>query len=198
MGGAVNRTADAINWIFCRSLAALRGWPLAYRSQLKLMYGDHHQQPQKDCRYDELDPFPTGATKVTPLSLSMPQGQQRMMVDPLWCSTASWGWSRQVQRGTIDHINPISATRMMTVPTPTRNNPTSACMSHQSASTLFEVIAQWARFLSMPWEARVSRLLPLADYCVYIDVADGSVCPNLPCTYRLADLALTPCATKII
>ena len=22
------------------------------------MYGDHHQQPQKDCRYDELDPFP--------------------------------------------------------------------------------------------------------------------------------------------
>jgi hypothetical protein len=31
---------------------------LAYRSQLKLMYGDHHQQPQKDCCYDELDPFP--------------------------------------------------------------------------------------------------------------------------------------------
>jgi hypothetical protein len=46
----------AINWIFCRSSAALT--PLAYRSQLKLMYGDHHQQPQKDCRYDELDPFP--------------------------------------------------------------------------------------------------------------------------------------------
>jgi hypothetical protein len=59
LGGAVNRTADAINWIFCRSLAALRGWPLAYHSQLKLMYGDHHQQPQKDCRYDEFDPFPT-------------------------------------------------------------------------------------------------------------------------------------------
>jgi hypothetical protein len=73
------------------------------------------------------DPTATaGATKVTPLSLSMPQGQQRMMVDPLWCSTAS----RQVQRGTIDHINPISATRMTPVPTPTRNNPTSACMSH--------------------------------------------------------------------
>ena len=31
---------------------------LAHRSQLKLMYGDHHQQPQKDCCYDELDPFP--------------------------------------------------------------------------------------------------------------------------------------------
>ena len=52
-----SRTADAINWIFCRSSAALRGWPLAYRSQLKLMYGDHHQQPQKDCRYNEPDPF---------------------------------------------------------------------------------------------------------------------------------------------
>jgi hypothetical protein len=48
------------------------------------------------------------------------------MVDP----TASWGCSRQVQRGTINHINPISATRMRAVPTPTRNNPTSACMSH--------------------------------------------------------------------
>jgi hypothetical protein len=55
---ADSRTADAINWIFCRSSAALRGWPLAYHSQLKLRYGDHHQQPQKDCRYDELDPFP--------------------------------------------------------------------------------------------------------------------------------------------
>src|SRR6266446_285898 len=60
------------------------------------------------------------------------------MVDP----TASWGWSRQVQRGTSDHINPISATRMRVVPAPIRNNPTSACMSHQSASTLFEIIAQ--------------------------------------------------------
>ena len=48
-----SRTGDAIDWIFCRSSAALRGWPLACRSQLKLMYGDHHQQPQKDCRYDE-------------------------------------------------------------------------------------------------------------------------------------------------
>jgi hypothetical protein len=38
---------------------------------------------------------------------------------------SSWGWSRQVQRGTINHINPISATRMRAVPTPTRNNPTS-------------------------------------------------------------------------
>jgi hypothetical protein len=36
------------------SLAAERS---AYRSQIKLMYGSHHQQPQKDCRYDELDPF---------------------------------------------------------------------------------------------------------------------------------------------
>ena len=52
-----SRTADAINWIFCRSSAALRGWPLARRSQLKLMYGDHHQQPEKDCRYNEPDPF---------------------------------------------------------------------------------------------------------------------------------------------
>ncbi len=78
---------------------------------------------------------------------------------PAWVTTASWGWSRQVQRGTIHHINPISASRMRLVPTPIRNNPTSACMSHQSASTLFEIIAQWARFLSMPWEARtgVSR-----------------------------------------
>jgi hypothetical protein len=57
LGGADSRTADAINWIFCRSSAALRGWPLACRSQIKLVYGDHHQQPQKDCRYDELDPF---------------------------------------------------------------------------------------------------------------------------------------------
>jgi hypothetical protein len=38
-----------------------------------------------------------------------------------------------VQRGTIHRINPISATRMRLVPTPIRNNPTSACMSHQSA-----------------------------------------------------------------
>jgi hypothetical protein len=37
---------------------------------------------------------------------------------------------RQVQRGTIDHINQISATRMTLVPTPIRNNPASACMSH--------------------------------------------------------------------
>jgi hypothetical protein len=35
--------------------------------------------------------------------------------------------------GTIDHINPISASRMRLVPTPKRNNPTSARMSHQSA-----------------------------------------------------------------
>jgi hypothetical protein len=35
------------------------------------------------------------------------------MVDP----TASWGWSRQVQRGPVDHINPISAARMRLVPT---------------------------------------------------------------------------------
>jgi hypothetical protein len=58
LGGA--DTAEppiAINWIFCRSSAALRGWPLARRSQLKLMYGDHHQQPQKDCRYNEPNPF---------------------------------------------------------------------------------------------------------------------------------------------
>src|ERR1700757_3841533 len=27
-------------------------------------------------------------------------------------TTASWGWSRQVQRGTIHHINPISDSRM--------------------------------------------------------------------------------------
>ena len=82
------------------------------------------------------------------------------MVDP----TASWGWSRQVQRGTINHINPISATRMRPVPTPTRNNPTSgmseprkvwSVSARKSASTLFEVIERWARFLSMPWEARV-------------------------------------------
>src|SRR5262245_21723906 len=32
---------------------------------------------------------------------------------------------RQVQRGTIDHINQISAPRMRVVPTPVRNNPTS-------------------------------------------------------------------------
>jgi hypothetical protein len=38
LGGADSRTADAINWIFCRSSAALRGWPLAYRSQLKHMW----------------------------------------------------------------------------------------------------------------------------------------------------------------
>jgi hypothetical protein len=50
-----------------------------------------------------------------------PNGPELQMVDP----TASWGWSRQVQRGTINHINPISATRMRAVPTPTRNNPTS-------------------------------------------------------------------------
>ena len=52
-----SRTADAINWNFCRSSAALMGWPLPCRSQIKLMYGSHHQQPQKDCRYDELDPL---------------------------------------------------------------------------------------------------------------------------------------------
>jgi hypothetical protein len=57
LGGADSRTADAINWIFCRSSAALRGWPLACRSQIKLRYGDHHQQPQQDRRYDEFDPF---------------------------------------------------------------------------------------------------------------------------------------------
>jgi hypothetical protein len=36
---------------------------------------------------------------------------------------------RQVQRGIIDHINRISATRMMAVPSPISNNPTSA-MAH--------------------------------------------------------------------
>jgi hypothetical protein len=40
------------------SLGRGEGLALAHRSQLKLMYGDHHQQPQKDCCYDELDPFP--------------------------------------------------------------------------------------------------------------------------------------------
>jgi hypothetical protein len=40
------------------------------------------------------------------------------------------GWSRQVRRGTIHHINPISASRMRLVPTPRRNNPTSAIVSH--------------------------------------------------------------------
>jgi hypothetical protein len=37
--------------------ASLAGEQSACRSQIKLMYGSHHQQPQKDCRYDELDPF---------------------------------------------------------------------------------------------------------------------------------------------
>src|SRR4029450_10339317 len=35
----------------------LAGEQSACRSQIKLMYGSHHQQPQKDCRYDELDPY---------------------------------------------------------------------------------------------------------------------------------------------
>ena len=42
----------------------------------------------------------------------------------------------QVQRGTIDHINAISATRMMVAPTPTRNNPTSGMSHPQSAFQL--------------------------------------------------------------
>jgi len=61
-----------------------------------------------------------GVATAWPLMWSQPMphtadavGQQQM-VDP----TASWGWSRQVQRGTIGHINPISATRMRPVPTP--------------------------------------------------------------------------------
>jgi hypothetical protein len=37
--------------------ASLAGEQSACRSQIKLMYGSHHQQPQKDCRYDELDPY---------------------------------------------------------------------------------------------------------------------------------------------
>jgi hypothetical protein len=37
--------------------ASLAGEQSASRSQIKLMYGSHHQQPQKDCRYDELDPL---------------------------------------------------------------------------------------------------------------------------------------------
>jgi hypothetical protein len=37
--------------------ASLAGEQSACRSQIKLVYGSHHQQPQKDCRYDELDPF---------------------------------------------------------------------------------------------------------------------------------------------
>jgi hypothetical protein len=30
---------------------------LTDRSQIKLMYGSHHQQPQKHGRNDELDPY---------------------------------------------------------------------------------------------------------------------------------------------
>jgi hypothetical protein len=37
--------------------ASLAGEQSASRSQIKLMYGSHHQQPQKHGRYDELDPF---------------------------------------------------------------------------------------------------------------------------------------------
>jgi hypothetical protein len=37
--------------------ASLAGEQSACRSQIKLMYGSHHQQPQKECRYDELDPY---------------------------------------------------------------------------------------------------------------------------------------------
>jgi hypothetical protein len=37
--------------------ASLAGEQSACRSQIKLIYGSHHQQPQKDCRYDELDPY---------------------------------------------------------------------------------------------------------------------------------------------
>jgi hypothetical protein len=33
------------------------GWPLAYGSQIKPRYGDHHQRPQKRSRYDVPDPF---------------------------------------------------------------------------------------------------------------------------------------------
>jgi hypothetical protein len=32
---------------------------LAHRNQLRIRYGSHHQQQQKDRCYDEFDPFPT-------------------------------------------------------------------------------------------------------------------------------------------
>jgi hypothetical protein len=87
----------------------------------------------------------------------------------LGITTASWGWSRQVQRGSIDHINPISATRMMPVPTPVRNNPTSACMSHQSASrnhsTVGEVFVDaslsegWLTHRRDHWSFRIASVI---------------------------------------
>ena len=46
------------------------------------------------------------------------------------------GSRAEVQRGTIDHINAISATRTMVAPTPTRNNPTSGMSHPQSAFQL--------------------------------------------------------------
>src|SRR5258707_12888316 len=87
----------------------------------------------------------------------------------LGITTASWGWSRQVQRGSIDHINPISATRMMPVPTPVRNNPTSACMSYQSASrnhsTVGEVFVDaslsegWLTHRRDHWSFRIASVI---------------------------------------
>jgi hypothetical protein len=40
-----------------RRLESLAGEQSACRSQIKLMYDSHHQQPQKHGRCDELDPY---------------------------------------------------------------------------------------------------------------------------------------------
>ena len=56
-------------------------------------------------------------------------GRDRSVRKPTGTTTHQKTKPRQVQRGIIDHINRISATRMRAVPTPISNNPTSA-MAH--------------------------------------------------------------------
>jgi len=54
---------------------AYEGNRLTDRSQLKLRYGHHHQQPQQHSHYDELDPFPTGVREPSQHFVEATQGQ---------------------------------------------------------------------------------------------------------------------------
>src|SRR5215471_3246139 len=48
---------------------------LTDRSQLKLRYGHHHQQPQQHSHYDELDPFRSGVREPSKHFVEATHGQ---------------------------------------------------------------------------------------------------------------------------
>ena len=57
----MGRTEVALNW--------------NDRTQLKLRYGHHHQQPQQHSHYDELDPFRSGVREPSQHFVDATHGQ---------------------------------------------------------------------------------------------------------------------------